>query len=216
MEALIDMAGIFAGSFVIGFSGAMMPGPLLAVTITESAARGIRAGPLLVLGHMILEGALVAALALGLAAFLQNPWLIAAVSFVGAVVLCWMGQDMVRSAGRLSLASAGEARGRMHPVVAGMVVSLSNPYWTLWWITIGMAYVLAALRFGVAGLLAFFIGHILSDFVWYVFVGVSVARGRRIIPEPVYRWTIRLCGVTLIGFGLWFFWSGFNSLGSKM
>ena len=58
---------IFVSSFVIALSGAMMPGTLLTVTISESSRRGVIAGPLLILGHGILELTLVTALLLGLA-----------------------------------------------------------------------------------------------------------------------------------------------------
>jgi hypothetical protein len=42
-------AAIFVSSFLIGLSGALMPGPLLAVTIRDTTRRGFHA-PLLVLG----------------------------------------------------------------------------------------------------------------------------------------------------------------------
>ena len=42
------MAAVFFSSFVIAFSGAMMPGPLFSVTVSESARRGFAVGPLLI------------------------------------------------------------------------------------------------------------------------------------------------------------------------
>lgn len=61
--------GIFFSSFLIGFSGAMMPGPMLGVTISGSLKRGWIAGPLVVLGHGILELMLVIAMISGLKDF---------------------------------------------------------------------------------------------------------------------------------------------------
>ena len=63
---------IFCTSFVIALSGALMPGPLMTVTVTESSRRGAIVGPLMILGHSILELALVAGLLLGLAPFLAR------------------------------------------------------------------------------------------------------------------------------------------------
>ena len=54
---------IFFSSFMIALSGALMPGPLLTVTISEATRRGTVAGPLMILGHGILELALVLRLA---------------------------------------------------------------------------------------------------------------------------------------------------------
>ena len=63
---------IFGSSFVIALSGALMPGPVLTVTVSESARRGAKAGPLMIFGHGILELALVLALLGGLAPFFSR------------------------------------------------------------------------------------------------------------------------------------------------
>jgi len=212
MDRLIVLAGIFGTAYVVGFSGAMMPGPLLAVTINESTRRGAIAGPLLMLGHMALEAALVAAVALGLSSVLKNPVVIGCVAFMGGGVMCWMGQAMVRSARHTTLRDAAGQRSRMHPVLAGALVSLSNPYWTIWWATIGITYVIMGLRFGLTGVIVFFAGHILSDFTWYTAVSVSVAQGGRLLSDRVYRAMIVACGATLVGFGAWFVWTGISTL----
>ncbi len=65
---------IFASALVIGLSGAMMPGPLLTASIGYTVERGFLAGgPLLVLGHAILELALVALVLAGIGPFLSRP-----------------------------------------------------------------------------------------------------------------------------------------------
>jgi len=213
MDTIARLGGIMVTAFVAGLSGALMPGPLLAVTLDESARRGARAGPLLILGHMILEGALVAGLAFGLAAVLAHRVVIGSIGVVGGVVMGWMGVGMLRSVGTLSLDAASAAPSRLHPVAAGIVVSLSNPYWTLWWVTIGAGYVVMGLRFGLPGILAFFAGHILADFAWYSLVSLSVARGRRFLTNRVYRGLVGVCGAALVLFGAWFVWSGACTLG---
>lgn len=215
MDLPSSLPGIFGTAFVVGLSGAMMPGPLLAVTINESAKRGAMAGPLLVFGHMLLEATLVAGLGLGIAAFLKTQSVVASISLVGGAMLCWMGLGMIRSAARLSLQPTAEPRKGMHPAVAGAVVSLLNPYWSLWWATIGVGYVAIGARSGWPGIAFFFAGHILSDFAWYTLVSVAVARGKRLLTDPVYRWLIRVCGAAIVFFGLWFLRDGVRNFAAR-
>lgn len=203
------LAGLFATAFVIGFSGAMMPGPLLTLTISESAKRGAWAGPILIVGHMLLELALVLLILFGLAPLLSDQAVISSIGIIGGLVMAWMGIGMLRRCRSLSLTEvrAGKATG-MHPVIAGAVMSVANPYWTLWWATIGLTYVLAGLTFGAPGLIVFFVGHVSSDFVWYTIVSVAVAHGSRAMSDRVYRSVIGLCGVAIILFGVFFASSG--------
>ena len=203
---------IFLGAFVIGFSGAMMPGPLLAYVVDESTHRGAGTGPLTILGHAMLEAVLVALLALGVGELLDRGWILATIAFFGGAVLLWMGAGMLRQAPRMTLAAAANRAGRMHPVVAGIVVSLSNPYWTFWWVSIGAGYVVLAAKYGMPGVATFFAGHILADLVWYTLVSGALAGGRRVMSDRVYRAIIFSCGLMLLGFGLWFLWNGFGFL----
>ncbi len=205
----VSIPAVALGSFVVAFSGALMPGPLLTVTITQSAHRGVWAGPLLVLGHGILEMAMVAALLFGLGPLLQRDAVAAAVGIVGAGVLAWMATGLFRSISSLSVkaeSSTGPPRGS--PVVVGMLMSLANPYWTVWWATIGLAYLSSCRHLGAAGVLAFFIGHIMGDLVWYAAVSWSFTHGRRFLSDGVYKTLMAVCGAALVFFALWFAWDG--------
>lgn len=211
----MELAGFFFTNLLVGFSGAMMPGPLLTVTINESARRGFKAGPLLVLGHAVLELGLVVGLLLGLSKVFQNPLFAVVIGLVGGALLLWIGFDMARNAwrGTLSLDLAvTDKKVLSGPVLLGIVISLSNPYWFLWWAGIGMSYITMASAMGPAGLGAFFGGHILADLIWYSAVAAAVAGGRQLMSDRIYRWVIGLSGLFLIWLGIDFFRSGLSKL----
>ncbi|MBF7083459.1 LysE family transporter [Desulfallas sp. Bu1-1] len=216
----MELGTIFWTALLVGFSGAMMPGPLLTMTIGETARRGFAAGLLLVLGHAILEITLVGLLVLGAAEFLASGRVHTAIAVVGGAFLVFMGWSMYRDAvkGRVSLQLENnnnkEESGNekvpagLHPVPAGILISLSNPYWSLWWATVGLTYITTSMARGVSGLVAFLSGHLLADLLWYGAVSGAVAGGRRFMSQAVYRGLIVACGIFLVGLGAYFVYSG--------
>lgn len=209
---MLALATILGTSFVLALSGAMMPGPLLTTTIGESVRRGALTGPWLVLGHAILELAMVGALLVGLAPFLTRAPVFAAIALVGAVVLICMALAMLRGLSGLRIDWDAHA-DRSGPLVpAGILISLSNPYWVIWWATIGLGYLVSCKAHGAAGVAAFFAGHIAGDLAWYTLISVLVARGRRLLTDPVYRGLVGVCATFLAGFGLYFAYAGIERL----
>ncbi|MDY7031860.1 MAG: LysE family transporter [Thermodesulfobacteriota bacterium] len=211
---MVELVAVFSGSFVLALSGALMPGPLLTVTIVESAKRGFIAGPLIIAGHALLELALIVAIIHGLSPYLEKPFVMGGIALVGGAILLWMGLQMVRTANQVSLNdNQKEYKKSSNPVLAGILVSLSNPYWTLWWATIGLGYLVAAIRLGIMGVGVFFVGHIAADLLWYCIVSFGISRGKKILRETIYQNIIRFCGIVLVGFGGWFLITGRSYLG---
>lgn len=258
MPSQVRQIGAVAGSaFVIGFSGAVMPGPVLAATIPAALALGFLAGPLIVAGHGLVEVALLAGVASSLGRFLRDKdsQLVRGISVVGGLVLLLMGGLMLRDVPHLSLSL--EAQGTEHgaengewkmehgkwrmgvrpkqigpsrlpisnfqspisnfqlPLVAGAVLSLSNPYFFLWWATIGLGLVTQSLNtLGRPGVPIFYAGHILSDFVWYSFVAGAIAFGKDHLSDPLYRGLIVICALVLLFFGFRFLRDGWRPRGA--
>ena len=212
MSHLSALPALFATSFVIALSGAMMPGPVLAMVVSETPRRGPFTGATMMVGHFFLEAVLVAGLALGLASILHNELVLGAIALAGGAMLLWMGQGLLRSSRALTLSVVpGAARGT-NLVVAGITTSLSNPYWLLWWVTIGVGYVALGLEHGWPGILAFFGGHIAADFAWYTFVSAGLTVGRRFLSDRLYRGLVAVCGLALLYFGAAFLTSGVEAL----
>ena len=209
----MDMGLIFVTAFIVALSGAMMPGPMLSTAVAESLKGGWRVGPYMILGHGVLEIILILALVAGLAGFLTQPGVTLAIALVGGIVLLFLGGTMSRDAmqSKLSLnleASSSPRRPSMHPAVAGVTVSMANPYWWLWWATIGLSYITLAMNSGALGLATFFTGHISADLVWYSLVTIAVSGGRRFINPRVYQVILAGCGIFLVGMGFYFIYSG--------
>lgn len=197
---MLSLLTIFTGAFVVGLSGAMAPGPVLTVTISETLKRGFIAGPLIVLGHAILEIILLAFIGAGLGPVFEHPAVTRVFLWAGGLVMLWMGLQMVVT-NRRTTEEALSAKGTdstYGPVLAGIVLSLSNPYWIIWWVTVGMGFVTQSLQYGIIGLLSFYFGHILADLAWYSFVSFSASAGRRLCPPMVYRSVFILCGIGLM------------------
>jgi threonine/homoserine/homoserine lactone efflux protein len=207
MESILQ---IFITSFLVGLSGAMMPGPVLAVTVSHATHRGFIVGPLIVLGHAILELVLVIGVILGLGQYLTLEPVTGMLGIAGGGVLVWMGRGM------LAWRAGGEGEPELtgatstNPVLAGILTSLSNPYWFLWWATVGMAYISLSLQRGPGGVVAFYGGHILSDLLWYSFLAALIAMGHKFVAGRFYQGLFKFCGLFLLLFGLYFFYRGIS------
>lgn len=168
MDGSLGLISIFGSAFLIGFSGALMPGPMFALVLSGSSRSGFKAGPLTVLGHGILELALVIGLVLGLGSILQNETVFKIIGIVGGGVLVYLGVDMIRSLRqvRIDLKKDGKDPDKSL-ILHGIITSLSNPYWVMWWATIGMALMLSASKYRLWGVVVF-----LSVTFWLIWFGI--------------------------------------------
>jgi threonine/homoserine/homoserine lactone efflux protein len=208
-----ELLTIFFSSFIIAFSGAMMPGPLLTATISESSKRGFRAGPMLIAGHGILELGLVIFLLLGVAPFLQRDAVFAVIAITGGAILLWLAFGMFRTlpTQRLVLDADKKASGNSL-IVSGILLSIANPYWIVWWATIGFGYILHSRQYALWGISFFFWGHILADLVWYSAVAAAMEKGRHLLTDCIYRRIMGACAVFLVVFACYFFYAGLQKV----
>ncbi len=205
---MLALLTIFVTSFFIAFSGAMMPGPFMTMTIGESARSGPWVGPKMIAGHAVLEIALLFALFYGLAPLFKNEIFFIAVAIIGGLILIWMAQSMFRSLPTLEIKAETTSNKTMNLYLAGILMSLANPYWIIWWATIGLGYVLVSKELGFAGIAFFFVGHILGDLVWYSAISVAVGKGRKFFSNKIYRILVGTCAAFLTLFAFWLIWDG--------
>ena len=216
---------LFATSFLVGLSGAVIPGPLMTVAIAGVGRLGASSGFVAAAGHAVPETLMVVALAYGFGSVLQIPLVGGLIAIVGGAILVWMAVGMFRSAasvgigpaavaasGRLHWAPSWQGRQALAVIASGALASVFNPYWILWWATIGAGYVTQALASGWAGVGTFFGGHILSDVAWLGFMGSMIAAGSRALSPAFYKWLVRILALFLVALAGYFLLTGYRLL----
>ena len=198
---------LFLGCVVaISLSGVMMPGPVTAVTVTKGSQHKA-AGALVAVGHGMVEFPVIALIYLGFARFLVLPEVKISVGLAGGLVLIWMAAHMFRTRPAFFNEHKNPSQGS---IVAGLAATAANPYFFLWWATVGAALLANARAFSGAGVVALGVTHWLCDLTWLYFVSWLVFKSKRLWTERVHRLVYGGCAAVLAGFGAWFIFSSIN------
>ncbi len=241
METFNHWRLIFSLSFVTALSGALAPGPLLVYTITKSIRNhktGYFTGIAVICGHAVLELALVLLIFFGLSLVLKNTLIIRGISFFGSCFLLYLGITMVyevfskkintdlfdktadittQKNNKNNIAANSSNKDQIknsfinNPVLGGILVSMSNPYWWIWWASIGTAFLVhyhVSLE-SPSNIIAFYSGHEIADFVWYAPISFLAFFGKKWLNIKIYSTVLFLCGFFMAGFGIYL---AFNSV----
>lgn len=215
---------IFSLSFLLALTGAMSPGPLLTYTIIKSVSarqRGYLMGLWIILGHALLEMAIILCLLLGFSVILKNIIVVRMIGIIGGIILLFFGISIIRDVRMNKISADFSESSDMNrysrlsdsPVIGGIMVSMSNPYWWVWWASIGLAFMAQyEISYGSwTKLIAFFLGHEAGDLIWYLLISTLSFFGLRKLNPKIYNGILAACGIFMILFGLYLGISPFST-----
>jgi len=199
------LAVFLLGVVAISFSGAMTPGPVLAVAITNSY-HSWKAGPLIAIGHGIVEIPLMFLIFFGLTRYLKVAWMKVLIGVIGGIILIYLGIKMIKDK---AIQTKIKENPSYNPLMGGIVTTAANPYFFIWWITIGSALILRSVEFGLKGFMIFIPTHWLCDLGWYFLVSLTIYKTRHLWGRKLHETLLGICGLVLLGFGVYFIVSVF-------
>jgi len=200
MEIITDFYLFMFSVIFISLSGVMAPGPLFAVTVAKGF-KNKAAGVLISFGHGVIEFPLMFLIYFGFVQFFASSFTQRIIGLVGGMLMIYLGLRMVKMERKASEEREESTHGS---IIAGILTTGANPYFLLWWATIGAALVVNAAFFGFFGFLAFAVTHWLCDLLWNVVVTVTVFKSRRFWTKKVHNIIFGFCFAVLVGFGIWF------------
>ncbi len=190
-------------------SGVMAPGPVTTTTIAIGA-RNRWAGMLMAVGHGIVEFPLMVLIMLGLDKMLKFPQTQIIIGLAGGALLIFMAIQMLLSLKTYSDLQAKPADDR--PILAGIVLSAGNPYFLIWWATIGLALATRAREFGIWAFGLFAVTHWLCDCGWLQLLSWASFKGSVLLGKRGQRIILSICAAALLVFGLKFGYDSASAL----
>tara|TARA_B110000037_G_C16934540_1_gene430051 strand:+ start:194 stop:814 length:621 start_codon:yes stop_codon:yes gene_type:complete len=188
---------------IISASGVMSPGPLFAANITYGLREGVKSGIKIAIGHSIVELPLVILLGIGVFSLEIFPEFRTIISIFGAITLFVFAGIQIKTI--LKKNKNISLKPKQGPIVTGILLSALNPFFIVWWLTIGFKLISdAMLIWAFAGILIVFVFHIWMDFAWLGITAFLASKSRKIISNRNYKIMILLLSLTLIYFGITF------------
>ncbi len=204
---MFEFLALISIGLMVGLSGAVIPGPLLAFTVLDTSKKGRVTGHYVIIGHVLWEFAIILLILVGFGWIIEGNSQI--IYLAGGLVLAIMGIGMIRR-------RTGEVemeRSRVNSSLGGgLFYTAFNPTHPPWWATAGLALLLKGLEvMGILGVVLVTIGHWTSDFAYYIFVSFIVHRHKRFVNPRQRQISISL-GLFMTALGIYFLTQGLKWL----
>jgi len=205
----MDTLSLVASTIVISVSGVLSPGPLTASAIAVGAKRRAKGGFLIAFGHMLFEFPYIVIIALlySTIEYLLNNVVVSyvlafAISFF-ILLFSYMtikeGVSIIRSG---SIRIEGGVKYMFNPILVGVALTGLNPYFLLWWLSVGLPLIRASANMGFSFLLLMYAAHIWMDYFWLALMGLAGEGSVKILKSKGYGFLLIVLGVVLILFAI--------------
>jgi len=206
----MDIPNFIFTVVLVTASGALAPGPLFFATVSHGTRSGAKGGLWVSVGHTIVEFPLVLLLASGLLTAYNQPdvQFVAqlVVGVAGGTALLVFGALQIRGALRAKAGDSGSGEVKLRsPLLLGLGLSGLNPFFIVWWLTVGTKLILEALALAsLAGIVLMYVFHVWMDYAWLILTAHFARMGRDLVGTRGYRVLMVFFGAILIYFGLTF------------
>jgi len=193
---------------VVTASGALAPGPLFFGLLVQGSKEGARSGFFCAIGHTLVEFPLVMALAFGLLAVAAQPAIEFAIGLAGGIGLIGFGVFQIYQTIKSKPAPVGTNETktlRTSSLVLGLALTGLNPYFILWWLTIGSVMIVEALAFAaIVGVLIMYVSHVWMDYAFLTAIAHMAKKGKSVVGSRYYKLALIAFGLILVYFGITF------------
>ena len=215
----------FAGEVILlSASGVLSPGPLFFTNLIYGSKKGAHTGIKIAYGHTIVELPLIIILALSLSKLLfvdlTSNGNLKIIALIGGISITLFSLIQIRSiiARKAIVADVDDTNNmnnnyflkikserRRGPIIVGIIFSALNPFFLIWWSTVGLKLISdSILLFGIVmGILFTFFFHIWMDYAWLISTSYMISKGVSILKARFYNILLFLLSIVLALYGLY-------------
>jgi threonine/homoserine/homoserine lactone efflux protein len=201
---------------LISTSGVLSPGPLFFINLLYGSRYGSFVGLKIASGHAIIEFPLIIGLSYSLYTFSSidvSSSIFKVIGIIGGIFILIFSilqiniilRDKKSSTTNKSKGITDTKLNIKNPILAGFLFTILNPFFIVWWFTIGSKMISDSLvNFGIIeGTSLVFFSHIWMDYFWLWFTSFMINKGKSIIKEKIYRVFVFAISVILGIYGIY-------------
>jgi threonine/homoserine/homoserine lactone efflux protein len=179
-------------------SGVLTPGPLFFANLAYGTHHDKWSGIKIAYGHTAVELPLIIILAAGLFTFDTAKKYASVVGLIGGIaILAFAGLQIASIIKEKRRHDTSSIAGNKGPFIVGIALSALNPFFILWWFTVGSKLIVDSAAFGLAtGVAILFALHIWMDYAWLVSTAYLASKGASVLKSKYYP--ILLSGLTMV------------------
>lgn len=200
---------------LVSASGVLTPGPLFFANLALSKHGGFWSGIKIAVGHTMVELPIIILYSLPLIAFTDPNTtfnMFKVISIIGGTALIIFGIFyVVKILRQKDSPTATSKPARIeNPIIAGILFTGVNPFFFLWWISVGIKLISDSLQLlgYPLGIVFLFVVHIWMDYAWLGMSSYIASRGIKIIGSRYHKFVILLLALPLFYYGINFILAG--------
>jgi len=194
---------------LVSVSGVLSPGPLFFANLVLSKNGGFWSGIKIAIGHTIVELPVVILYSIPLIIFTSQSVTFSIINFIsliGGISLIAFGILFV-----VKIISKNNKHNYLidssrieKPVIAGMLFTGINPFFFLWWISVGIKLIsdsIALLGYPI-GIAFLFLVHVWMDYAWLGLTSYFASRGISVLRSQYHKFIILILTIPLFYYGI--------------
>ncbi len=206
---IVDFIEFLALGAFLGLTAGISPGPLLAITISETLQHGKWEGIKVAVSPLITDMPIVLSALFVLSQLASSSFIIGIIAFFGASYLIYSGIESLKiKSGSFEINSE-----KKDALKRGVIVNFGNPHPYIFWLTIGGPMIFKSLNTHIWATILFIFGFYSLLVGSKVVVALIVERSKYFIKSKYYFSIVRTLGIAQIIFGLTFIKMGLDSSG---
>ena len=200
---------VFTAGFLLGAPSGCAPGPMLLLIISETLSHGKKAGFKVACMPLLTDAPILIASALLFNQIANMNMLLGGISVIGSIFLFYLGIKNIRAANSEFLDYTP------HPLQLKeiMFANMTNPNPYLFWLTVGTPLMVKSFQHNLITGLIFIISFYLGLVGVKLTLALAAGKSRDFLQGLLYRRTMQLLSLMLMGFSVYLMLEGMNSLG---
>ena len=194
---------------VLGLAAGISPGPMLALVISETLRHNRAEGMKIAFAPLLTDTPIVLLTLFVISKISNSDIVLGVIAILGALFVSYLAYESIKTKG-LDLEIQEQ---KPQSIRKAVMANMFNPHPYIFWLTIGATTLQNASQKSITAVVVFIAAFYVMLVSSKVAVALIVDKSRDFLKNKAYIWIMRILGLVLLGFAVFFIKDGLEFLG---